>query len=98
MAHFLIYRSPRCGDQPPGGFTEQLTKDQARTAFKLAVHRADVSPRNGRRVLIAGPDYCIQPEDFTDPLVTGEEGVKRALSPEEWQAYVGLTVAAVLES
>lgn len=98
MAHFLIYRRPRCGTVPPGGFTRQINGNQADTIFKVTAEFAQPTPRNGRRILITGPDYCIQPEDYSDPLVTGEEGVKRALSEQEYQAYLGLTAAAVLES
>jgi hypothetical protein len=98
MAHFLIYRSPRCGDIPPASIAEQIPAHLADDLFRNCVASGLASPRNGRRVVITGPDYTVQPEDYTDPLVTGEEGVKRALTPEEYEAYLGLTAAALLEA
>jgi hypothetical protein len=98
MAHFLIYRRPRCGTIPPGGFTRQLAANQAKTAFDVTVEFGAINPSNGRRVVLAGPDYTVLPDNPDDPLLIGDVAVKAVLSDQEWQAYLGLTAAAALEA
>lgn len=96
--HFVVYRSRRCDDGGQMGFAEPATREQAMRAFDACVAREDITPANGRRLIVTGPDYVVQPDDLNDPLLIGDTAVKAVLSPVEYEAYLGQFVAAALES
>jgi len=82
------------------GMAETATYDQAIevhrgcVAVKLPTGDHAVTPHSGRRVFVTGPDYCVQPEDHSDPLLIGAAALHAVLSPAEYAAIVQAPVAA----
>jgi hypothetical protein len=94
--YVLVYR----GQGTPGQ-AEECTRDQAMAAFTGCLYTIDpnsgdyaVTPHSGRRVFVTGPDYCVQPEDHSDPLLIGTAALREVLSPAEYAAIVQAPVAA----
>lgn len=88
--HFVVYRSPRTCDAGPTGHTVTAPHHkQALAAFREAVATGVFSPSNGRRILVTGPDYAVQPEDHNDlqrrggyEIYPSLEGLPDAVSDE----------------
>lgn len=88
----VVHRSPSTP-----GFEETATREQALEAFRQIVALGHHDPRSRRRLLVTGPDYCVQPEDLNDPLLIGEVAVKAVLTEREYEAIVlGPVAEAVL--
>jgi hypothetical protein len=92
----LVYR----GVGTPG-MAETATRAQCLEAFRGCLYTIDpgsgdyaVTPYSGRRVFVTGPDYCIQPEDHSDPLLIGTAALREVLSPAEYAAIVQAPFAA----
>jgi hypothetical protein len=96
--HFVVYRSRQCAHGGSMGFTEPATRSQAMRAFDACVAKGDITPTNGRRLIVAGPDYLVQPDDPNDPLLIGDAAVKAVLSPAEYQAHLGQFARYALEA
>lgn len=96
--HFVVYRSRRCDDGGQMGFAEPATREQAMRAFDACVAREDITPANGRRLIVAGPDYRVQGEDLNDPLLIGAAAVRAVLSDQEWLAFAAQTARYALEA
>lgn len=98
--YVVVYR----GAGTPG-FQEPATREQALAAFQGCIYTVDpggdyaITPFTGRRVYVTGPDYCIQPDDPSDPLLIGLAAVRAVLEPDEYAAIVqGRLAAALLEA
>lgn len=96
---FVVYRSRRrCDGRQLHGFTQPATQVQALDAFRRCLARRDITPANGRRMLITGPDYAVQPEDHGDPELIGAAAVRAVLSDAEFEAFCGQTARYALEA
>lgn len=52
-----------------------------------------------RRLVVTGPDWVVQPDDPTDPLLIGDAALKAVLDPEEYRYVIhGPLASALLES
>lgn len=98
--YVLVYR----GVGTPGQ-AETAAYDQAIAACQGCIYTVDpggdyaITPFTGRRVYVTGPDYCIQPDDPSDPLLIGLAAVRAVLEPDEYAAIVqGRLAAALLEA
>jgi hypothetical protein len=94
--HFVVYRSRRC-DGSMSLSADPCTEAQALEAFKQCVAKGYITPTNGRRLIVTGPDYTVLPDNPDDPLLIGDTAVKAVLSEQEYRAYLGQYVAAALE-
>lgn len=96
---FVVYRSRRrCDNTPLMDFSLPVTRAQATRSFEACLARRDITPDNGRRLLITGPDYAVQPEDHGDPLLIGVAAVKAVLSAQEFEAFAAQTAQYALEA
>jgi hypothetical protein len=92
--YFFVYRA-----RGVEGFQESGTKEQVLEAFAQCLANGYITPTNGRRIVIAGPDYRVQPEDVNDPLLVGDAAVRAVLTEREYEAIVlGPVAEAVLTS
>lgn len=89
--YIVVFRGPGVP-----GFEETATKGQALEAFRQCVGRGYFDPRTRRRIYVTGPDYCVQPEDPSDPLLIGTAALRAVLAPGEYAALVQAPVAAAL--
>lgn len=89
--YVVVYRGPR-----GRGFEEIATREQAMEAFEQCVGLGHFSPATRRRMFVTGPDYCIQPEDPTDPLLIGTAALRAVLDGDEYAAIVQAPLAAAL--
>lgn len=97
--HFVVYRSPRTCDAGPTGHSVTAPNHrQALEAFGEAVATGVFSPSNGRRILVTGPDYQVQPDSPEDPLLLGAYAVRAVLSDAEFEAFAAQTARYALEA
>lgn len=89
--YVVVYRSPAAR-----GFEETATHEQAMEAFQQCVGLGHFSPDTRRRIFVAGPDYCVQPDDPTDPLLIGPAALRAVLSDEEYAALPQVRLAESL--
>lgn len=85
------------------GFTDTMSREQALAAFVGCLYVSDpatgdyaVTPWSGRRIYVTGPDYCIQDDDPSDPLLIGTAALRAVLAPDEYADLVQAPVAAAL--
>jgi hypothetical protein len=90
-AFFVVYRGPHGNlTSDPIGRDLAFEKLDEFVAKRYPTH-------GGRRLIITGPDYCVQPDDVDDPLLIGDAALRATLTPAEYEAYVlGPTAEAVL--
>jgi hypothetical protein len=91
--YLLCYRAIR---QEP--WEEPAGREAAFAAFAGCVQMRKITPFNGRRLLLAGPDYCVQPDDHDDPLLIGAAAVRAVLTPAEFEAHARQTAEYALVS
>jgi hypothetical protein len=90
---FVVYRGPH------GNLTsDPIGREVAFDKLNEFVH-GGYNTHGGRRLIITGPDYCVQPDDVDDPLLIGDAAVRAVLTPGEYSAIVlGAVAEAVLVS
>lgn len=88
--YFVVYRGPH-GNLTSDPISRELAFDKLDefVAKKYPTH-------GGRRLIITGPDYCVQPDDVDDPLLVGDAALRATLSRAEYEAYVLGPVAEAL--
>jgi hypothetical protein len=78
------------------GFEQTASRDQAMEAFRQSVALGYFDPATRRRMYVTGPDYRVQPEDPSDPLLIGPAALRAAFTDEEYAALPQVLLAAAL--
>lgn len=79
--YLVVFRGPGVP-----GFEETATKQQAFEAFRQCIGMGYLNPYDRRRLYVTGPDYCIQPDDPSDPLLIGPAALRAVLTEVEYAA------------
>jgi hypothetical protein len=97
---FVIERDHRWADEYQRDSLAAALRDFGAWLKGSLVRGEGYSPHDRtRRLVVTGPDWFVQPDDPTDPLLIGDAALKAVLDPEEYRYVIhGPVASALLES
>lgn len=97
---FVIERDHRWADEYQRDSRDAALDTFGRWIAQSAYRGEGYSPHDSsRRLVVTGPDWVVQPDDPTDPLLYGDAALKAVLDPEEYRYVIhGPVASALLES